>query len=96
MTNDELKQLKVLAEAAADKSQVAEVQGMRLNNFKWAASPNVILDLIAKVESLAADAERNKLMELLDSVLGNCYMGNDWELERATDLKNALMAKEKA
>lgn len=62
----------------------------------WAAMYDAAPNSPQLEEQQAGDVARDSLMELLDSVLGNCYMGNDWELERATDLKNALMAKEKA
>lgn len=58
ITNEDLARLRLYAVAAADKSQLPEVQGMRLTNFRWQADPDTILTLIAKVESLAADAER--------------------------------------
>ena len=53
-----------------------------------------VLNAARQPEAAQGDVVRSDLMELLDSVLGNCYMGNEWELERATKLKDA-MAKEK-
>lgn len=108
MTNDELMQLKALAETA--KSEVIRSDGwegtvemgdhMLIDeDFIKAASPEAILALIAKVESLAADAERyqwlrNKTAESQATYVGSIFMAHNKDgLDKAIDI---AMAKEKA
>jgi len=62
MTQEELQELKALALAAASKNIPAESQGIRLNNLRWAATPEKILALIERIESLTADAERLEMV----------------------------------
>jgi hypothetical protein len=92
--NEDLQQLKALAMAATDKNIPAESQGIRLSALRWEASPEKILALIARIESLAADAERYKWLRN-----DNAYFPEEEMIRGGIELDQAIdaaIATEKA